>query len=136
MVVKIQRTEQNFQFTAQNETASFPLVASPLLSENGDGFRPMEVLLIGLGGCMSIDVLNILYKQKQVIQSYGVSISGERDDEAPNAFHSIEMKFTFQGDIDKLKVEKAIRLAEEKYCSVYHSLNPNITVTHSFEIQN
>jgi putative redox protein len=135
MVVHIQRTEQKFQFKAENETTSLPLIGNPLLSETTDGFRPMELVLLGLGGCMSIDVLNILYKQKQIIKAYGVSISGERNPEPPSAFHAIALHFTFKGDLDENRVEKAIRLAEEKYCSVYHSLNPVIDTKFTFEIQ-
>lgn len=135
MVVKIQRSEQNFQFKAENDTASFPLIGNPLLSETTDGFRPMELVLLGLGGCMSIDVLNILYKQKQIIEGYGVSITGQRDPEPPTAFNAIVLHFTFNGDVDEVRVDKAIRLAEEKYCSVYHSLNPGIDIKCTFEIQ-
>ncbi len=134
MVVKIQRTKHQFQFSAQNDTVSFPIVANPLLSESTDGFRPMELLLAGLGGCMSIDVLNILYKQKQDIQSYEIEVSGIRNDDTLAVFKSIDMVIRLKGKIDAQKAERAIKLTEEKYCSVYHSLNPAIKINSSFII--
>ncbi|QTN38289.1 OsmC family protein [Cryomorphaceae bacterium] len=134
MKVEIIQNEP-FQFSTPSGALPLDIVASPALSgADAAGFRPMELLLTSLAGCMSIDVLNILKKRKQEVTSFKASAEGERTTEPPNAFTSIRVEFEFGGDLDREKVAKAIDLSAEKYCSVYHSLSPSIEISFHFTL--
>lgn len=91
------------------------------LSENEGknlSIRPMELMLLGLGGCMAIDVLLILRKMRQEIISYTVNISGERAKTPPSVFMSVNMEHILKGNnITATSIEKALNLAEQTYCS-------------------
>jgi putative redox protein len=109
--------------------------ASPEIGGQNLGFRPMQVLLAGLGGCSSIDVISILKKQKQPVLDIRVTIDGERaKNEVPSLFTDIHVHFTLAGDLDEEKVKKAVDLSMDKYCSVAKTLEKTATITHSFSI--
>ncbi len=100
------------------------------------GPRPMEMLLMGLGGCSSIDVVLILQKSRQEIQGCTVEIRSERAERDPKVFTSIHLHFTVTGrDLDPKRVDHAIRLSAEKYCSASIMLGKTATITHDFEIR-
>lgn len=102
------------------------------------GMSPMETLLASLGGCASMDVLNILEKQKQLVQEYEVVVNAEREekDELPRVFTNINVHFVFFSDeLDEKKVEKAIALSMDKYCSVARMLEETAELTYSFKIE-
>lgn len=96
-------------------------------SEHGGentGFRPMELLLIALGGCTGMDVVNILKKMKKDVRSLVIKVRGERAEDYPRYYKSIEIVYEITGSgLDKDSVEKAIKLSEEKYCSVSANLS-------------
>ncbi len=99
------------------------------------GPSPMELVLMAAGGCSSMDVLSILKKMKQDVNSYVVEVNGERDTDAvPAVFTSIHMKFILEGDLDEKKVARAIDLSMDKYCSVTHMLRSSVDISTSFEI--
>jgi putative redox protein len=92
---------------------------------NESGFRPMSMLLAALGGCSSIDVILILKKQKQEIESFEVEIESEKIKvEEHSVFKDITVHFKLKGKIDKEKAERAIQLSIDKYCSVSKALEP------------
>ncbi|MFC3050520.1 OsmC family protein [Kordiimonas pumila] len=100
------------------------------------GIRPMEMLLLGLGGCSSIDVLMILKKARQNVVDAWVEIDSERAAEAPKYFTKIHMHFVIKGtDIDPRRVEHAIKLSKEKYCSASVQLGALAEITTDYEIQ-
>lgn len=83
----------------------------------------MQMLLMGLGGCSAIDIVLILQKQRQVIESFEISIDGEREKEKePALWETIEVHFKFKGQIEKEKAERAVQLSMDKYCSVSKTL--------------
>lgn len=102
---------------------------------DGPGVGPMQMLLLGLGGCSSIDVVEILRKQRQPLAGLEVEISGERSEELPKPWSTIHMHFIAAGDVDATKLEKAIALSVEKYCGAYGTLAAAATITWDSEVR-
>ncbi|MDH3630118.1 MAG: OsmC family protein [Gammaproteobacteria bacterium] len=101
------------------------------------GVRPMEMLLLGLGGCTSFDVVSILHKSRQQLVDCEVDIEAERADSIPKVFTKIHLHFIVSGrDLDQAKVAKAISLSADKYCSASRILEKTAAITHDFEIVN
>ena len=99
------------------------------------GFRPMEMLLLGLGGCTAFDVVMILNKARQRFVGCYVEIEAERAEEAPRVFTRIHAHFVVSGkNLDPGKVEKAVKLSAEKYCSASKMFESTAQISHDFEI--
>jgi len=109
--------------------------ASPAVGGENRGSRPMELLLMGLGGCSSIDVTMMLEKSRQNVSDCKAVIEAERADAVPAVFTSIHVHFivTGKGLSDK-HVERAVKLSAEKYCSASIMLAKAVKITHDFEI--
>jgi putative redox protein len=100
------------------------------------GVRPMEMLLLGLGGCTGVDVVMILEKSRQAVTDWAVEIDAERAATDPKVFIRIHLHYIITGrDLDPAKVERAIALSAEKYCSVSAMLGKTAEITHDFEIR-
>jgi putative redox protein len=100
------------------------------------GPRPMELLLMGLGGCSSIDVVMILQKSRQDIRDCIVEISARRADQEPKVFTEIHLHFVVSGKaLDPKRVAHAIDLSAEKYCSASIMLSKTAVITHDYEIR-
>ena len=100
------------------------------------GMRPMEMLLIGMGGCTSFDVVTILKKSRQAITDCYAEIEAERADKTPKVFTKIHIHFVLKGkDLDKDQIDRAIKLSAEKYCSASIMLSKSVEITHDFEIK-
>jgi putative redox protein len=101
------------------------------------GIRPMEMLLLGLGGCTAFDVVSILHKSRQQISDCEVEIEAERAQTIPKVFTRIHLHFVVSGRaLDATKVSKAVSLSADKYCSASRMLEKVATITHDFEIVN
>ena len=101
------------------------------------GVRPMEMLLLGLGGCTAFDVVSILHKSRQKMVDCEVEIEAERAEEIPKIFTRIHIHFIVSGkDLDKNKVAKAVELSADKYCSASRMLEKVAEITHDFEVVN
>ena len=99
------------------------------------GLRPMEMVLLGLGGCTAIDVLHMLRKGRQPITDMRVELDAERADDTPKVFTRIHLHFVLTGaGLDPHKIERAINLSASKYCSASMMLNKTAEMTHDFEI--
>lgn len=99
------------------------------------GVRPMEMLLLGLGGCSSFDVVMILQKSRQAISDCEVLLEAERANEDPKVFTRIHMHFIVKGhNLSTDKVERAVKLSAEKYCSASMMLGKTAEITHDFEV--
>ena len=99
------------------------------------GMRPMEMLLLGLGGCTSYDVVTILKKSRQDVKDCSAEITAERAENIPKVFTKIHIHFILEGnDLDVSVVERAINLSATKYCSASIMLENSVTITHDFEI--
>jgi len=99
------------------------------------GIRPMEMLLLGVGGCTAFDVVSILKKSRQAIVDCEVEVDSDRAEEVPKVFTRIHIHFIVSGNgLDPAKVEKAVNLSAEKYCSASIMLGKTAEITHDFEI--
>ena len=99
------------------------------------GMRPMEMLLLGLGGCSSFDVVLILQKSKQQVLDCEVLMEAERADKDPKVFTRIHLHFVVSGrNLSLEKVERAVKLSAEKYCSASIMLGKTAEITHDFEV--
>jgi len=108
---------------------------SPSFGGNNEGFLPMPMLLVGLGGCMGVDVKMILDKMRVGIESLNVEVIGETDESSPKTYKEINLKFSFKGaDLNIDKLEKAIKLSEEKYCNVSAILSKSAKIVHEILI--
>jgi putative redox protein len=104
------------------------------LASSGDALSPMQALAAGLAGCMSIDVVSILEKGRQSITAIEIELSGERAEKPPRRFVSFAIHYRISGEVEPARVERAIALSRETYCSVWHSLRTDISLETSFEI--
>lgn len=99
------------------------------------GMRPMEMLLLGMGGCTAFDVVYILQRARQPVMDCVVEIEAERAEEAPKVFTKIHVHFIVTGrDLPEKQVERAVKLSAEKYCSASIMLGKAAEITHDFEV--
>lgn len=124
MRIELKRLDDAFHFEAISETGNIAhMDGSENIGGSNKGVRPMQMLLMGLGGCSAIDIVMILKKQKQTIESFEISIDGERQkDKEPSLWETIQIHFKLKGTIDEEKAERAVQLSMEKYCSVAKTL--------------
>jgi putative redox protein len=95
----------------------------------GRGMRPMELLLASIASCSAMDVLNILRKQHEPLEHLAIEVEGARSAEVPAPFKRIKLVFSARGAVDPHKLQRAVGLAIEKYCSAIATLNPDVQVT-------
>lgn len=119
----------------EGETANGDVGLASGLDPEGSGARPMDLLAVALGGCTAMDVLSILKKMRQPVEAFSISVSGERAEEHPRRFTSLQVVYRFKGDLDETKVARAIELSETRYCSVEATLRPAVPITSRFEIE-
>ncbi len=103
---------------------------------DGPGVSPMQLLLLALGGCAAIDVVDILRKQRQPLAGLEVQVSGERGSELPKPWATAQIHFVLFGDgLDSHKVARAVDLSVEKYCGVHATLQGVTRISHDFELR-
>lgn len=138
MKVELIRVDDAFHFEAIGASGiANHIDANVDIGGHNLGSRPMEMLLMGLGGCTAIDVILILKKQRQVIEDLRISVEGHREKiegTEMTPFRKINVHFAFKGNLDQTKVERAIMLSMEKYCSATAQLSPSSEITHSLSI--
>ena len=129
--------KQKLSFTGTADTGfSLPLGAKPEVGGDNDGFRPMELIALGLAGCTAMDVVSILQKKRQDIRSFEVVVNGERADEHPRVFTQLEIEYRIRGvDVDQAAVERAIELSETKYCPAQAMLGEVVPINIKFTIE-
>jgi len=112
-----------------------PLGASPAVGGENDGFRPMEMILIGLIGCTAMDVISILQKKRQDITKFEVRANAERPDEHPRVFTRIMIEYIIEGrQVNEDAVERAIELSETRYCPGQAMLAKTVPMELSYSI--
>ena len=105
------------------------------IDTNNIGMRPMELLLLGLGGCTAFDIITILKKYRQNVYDCSVQIEGKRSDSIPKVFTKIDIHYKVIGiDLKEEKVKRAIELSSDKYCSASLMLGKMAEITHNYEI--
>ena len=123
--IELSRVSGDFGFEATDEkNHTVRMDSSPESGGQNFGVRPMQMLLMGLGGCSAIDVITILKKQRQEVKDYKMIINGDRETgKEPSLWQNITIEFHLYGDIDKDKALKAAELSVDKYCSVAATLS-------------
>lgn len=136
MEINLNRISGKFNFQAVNDHGiKVDLDAKPAIGGEGKGFRPMEMLLVGLGGCSGIDVVNVLTKQKEDLRDIHINIkASRRDAEMPPIFENIEIHFHLYGNLSDAKVKRAIDMTFEKYCSVSNILGRSASINYAYTI--
>ena len=122
--IEVNRVQGDFGFEAKDTAGHIARMdSSPETGGENFGIRPMQMLLMGLGGCSGIDIVSILKKQRQVVEGFHMLLEGDREPgKEPSLWANIHMVFELKGTIDPDKAKKAVELAMEKYCSVAATL--------------
>jgi putative redox protein len=122
--IELERVEGDFGFEAKDANGhTVRLDTSPEGGGTNFGVRPMQMLLMGLGGCSGIDIVSILKKQRQTIDGFNMKIEGEREaGKEPSIWKNVTIIFELTGNIDPDKAKRACELSMDKYCSVAETL--------------
>lgn len=139
MNIKLKRINNAVHLQAVNEQGNtVEIDGSESIGGQGMGPRPMQLLLMGLGGCSSMDVLSILQKQKVHLTDYHINIDAQRDPEqTPSLFTDIKVQFLFEGEIGEKelkKIQRAVDLSMNKYCSVTKIMEKTANITWDISI--
>ena len=134
--VTLHRLDDAFHLEARNVVGStLQMDGNPEIGGHDLGFRPLEAMIASLGGCSSMDVIMILKKQKQQIDSYDVEIEYERDNTLePALITKIHIKFIVKGKVEEDELDRAIKLSLDKYCTVSKMLEKTATITFSYQL--
>ena len=137
MNIQLKRLDNAFHFEARNEEGqTIYLDNSEANGGHNKGVRPMQSLLMALGGCSAIDIVTILKKQRQPIEDFQISIDGEREEgKEPSLWETIHIVFKLKGNLDRDKVDRAVALSMEKYCSVAKTLEKTAKITYEIEVR-
>ena len=103
-------------------------------SSSKAGPSPMQALAFGLAGCMAMDVAHVVAKGRFKINTMSAKLTGQRATEEPRRFTSIALHFTIDGEVPTDKIERAIALSRDKYCSVWHSMRHDIELTVTYQV--
>jgi putative redox protein len=128
--------KNNLSFKGTADTGFFlPLDADIKVGGTNDGFKPMELILLGLVGCTAMDVISILQKKRQQVTAFQVTAHAERAEDHPKVFTKVLLEFLVTGtDVDKQAVERAIELSETKYCPAQAMLSHTVTIHSKYTI--
>ena len=135
MKLELNRREKPYVFELENENGTICKIdSSKDIGGKERGLTPMELLVGALASCISIDILMILNKQNIEPDNYSVSVDAKKKNSVPSPFEKIHLVFTMNKEIDLNKVQRAIQLSIDKYCSVKESLNPEIIITSEINV--
>lgn len=134
--INMKRVNEKVHFRAYNSNGNIiSMDGSPDIGGEGKGVRPMELLLMSMAGCSSIDIVMILDKMRQNLRHLDVQVEGFREEGAiPAVFTKIHIHYILSGDLKKEKVKQAIDMSLGKYCSVSKMLEKAAEITSSYEI--
>jgi putative redox protein len=127
---------ENVCLMAESESGNSLIIdGSPDIGGRNLGVRPMEMILMGLGGCTTMDILTILRKKRLNIKDCVIEIDSQRRDTIPKTFSKIHLHFIITGDnLNEKHVQQAVQLSVEKYCSVYAMLKNSVEISYDYEI--
>jgi putative redox protein len=136
MKVEIKRVDSDFQLEARG-SGPFCIKVDKAAGSGGkgEGARPMELMLMGVGTCSTFDIIEILRKQRQNLKDIKVMVDGHRIDAIPSVFNKIHLTYYLKGDIEEKKAQRAIDLSVQKYCSASAMLAKTAEISYSFEIE-
>lgn len=136
MKITLERIDKAYHMQASNDNGNtLEMDGSPDIGGGNKAMRPMQTLIAALGGCSSIDVINLLEKMRQPLEDIKITINGERvEGQVPSLFTNINIHYVLYGDLDPKKAERAIALSVEKYCSVGKIIEKTANITWTYEI--
>jgi putative redox protein len=134
MRIELNRIDNPYVFELKNESGAIcTLDANEAMGGKNKGLTPMQLLAGSLAGCMSIDIVLILQKQKINPKVYRIELNTKRKEGTPAPFEAMHLIFCVDESVPLDKLERAILLSKEKYCSVSLSLNPTINISHEIK---
>lgn len=136
MKINITRVDKDFHMECRGSSeVKVHIDAAEKTGGHNAGARPMELILMGLGSCSAIDLIAILKKQRQNPDDLSIDLHANRaENKIPAVFTDIHITFKLKGRLDEIKVQRAIELSVEKYCSVYEMLKDKVNITYSYSI--
>jgi len=136
MKIEISRKDDAFHMEGLGSgPLSVSIDAGKKVGGNNKGVRPMELILMGLGSCSAIDLIAILKKQRQQLDDLKININAKREEEnIPAVFTEIHIEYVLTGQFETKKVEHALDLANNKYCSVSKMLEETVDISYSYKI--
>ncbi len=129
--------QKKMSFVGKAAGSGFTLPLDTVVEQGGDnaGFRPMELILLGLAACTAMDVISILEKKRQQVTGFEVQAHGERAETHPKVFTHIIVEYVVTGvNIDPAAVARSVDLSETKYCSAYGMLSKTVNIEHTITI--
>ncbi len=137
MKITVQKLNDDMHMEAANEEGGkIRMDGNTRIGGLEGGLSPMQLLLAGIGGCSAIDVIDILGKQRQGLQDLQVVVDGDKQKaDTYSEFKTIHLKFILEGDLDPKKVERALELSINKYCSVSKALEKGSEISYDYEIK-
>ena len=133
--ITLRSVEDKLMIATDSNGHSIVIGRSPDEGFTWYGMKPSDLLLISAAACSAYDVVEIMAKQKQPMRDLKVECRGDQMENPPYTFTRIHLHYLAYGNVDPQKLEKAIRLAEEKYCSVLSTLRPGVPISSDFQIQ-
>ena len=135
MTVKLRQIE-GLALAAVGDSNHWVTLGAPLeLGGFGAGSRPMEVLLMGIAGCATMDIIAILKKKRVNLKKFDLTVEAKRADEHPQVFTQIDFHYTFYGnDIQAKDIDRAIELTDSKYCGATAMIKSTVTVNYHYEV--
>jgi len=130
--VRLEWTGDRLQFVGQTGYGEPVLIGG---NAEGPGAKPSDLLPISLAACTAYDVIEILRKQRQDLRGLQVIVTSVQDPDPPWTFRSIHLRFVVAGTVEQRKAERAIALAESRYCAVAATLRPVVALTHDVELR-
>lgn len=129
--------KKGLSFTGKtNAGFSLELDAESAVGGGDEGFLPLQLLALGLGGCTGMDVISILQKKRQAVSAFEVRVNTERASEHPKVWNKVLVEYIVTGkDIDPQAVERAIQLSAEKYCPAQNMLKKAVKIETRYEIK-
>ena len=122
--IEVNRVDEAYAFEGKDSNGHMVRMDGAVeIGGHNSGIRPMQLLLMSLGGCSGIDIVSILQKQRQEVTNFNISIEGEREQgKEPALWKQVNVVFKFTGNVDEEKAKKACALSIDKYCSVAATL--------------
>jgi putative redox protein len=127
---------QDVMFVGESGSGhSLVIDGAPDAGGRNKGFRPMELMLLGLGSCSAFDVMMILWRGREQVTDCVVELDGQRADTDPKVYTAVELVYKVSGkNLDRNKVERAVSLSAEKYCSASKMFSMTAKLTHRIEV--
>jgi len=132
--ITLRQVEKHMMVASDSHGHSVVIGKSPDPEHEWAGIKPSDLLLMSVASCSAYDVVEILTKQRTNFRDLKVICSGDQKSEPPYTFTRIHLRYQLYGDVDPDKLAKAIKISEEKYCSVIATLRPGTSISNEFEI--